>query len=139
MLSIDEPGGAMRSTGMWVRTTMAWACDRSPTSPRTTARSTFPAANCLADSTVVPVSMTFSRTGAPSETSWPAIADIAFAPSPSIVPTASERVTGRLYQRYPNRPAPVQRRITPISETMRSQNGILIELMKIALMPEEQR
>ena len=50
-----------------------------------------------ADSTVVPVSMTFSRTGAPSETSWLAIADIAFAPSPSIVPTASERVTGRLY------------------------------------------
>jgi hypothetical protein len=97
-----------------------------------------PAANCLPDSTEVPVSMTFSRTGAPSAVSWLAIADIALAPSPSIEPTASVSVTGRLYQRYPYNPAAVQRRMTPRSETTRSQNGILIEIMKIAPVAENQ-
>src|SRR5450755_1650366 len=113
MLSMDEPGGATMSTVAWVRTTTAWACDKSPTSPRTTARSTLPAANSLAASSAVPVSITLRRTDAPVDTSWLAMADIALAPSPSIEPTARVSVTGWAYQRYASRLAPVTTMMTP--------------------------
>src|SRR5437667_223189 len=63
MLSMDDPGGATISTTTWLTTTTACACDRSPTSPRTTARSTLPAENALAASRAVPLSITLSRTG----------------------------------------------------------------------------
>src|SRR5579863_665636 len=129
MLSIDEPGGAIRRTVTWVRTTIAWACDRSPTSPRTTARSTLPAAKTFAASRAVPVSMTLYRTEAPSDASWLATVDIALAASPSIEPTASVSVTGRVYQRYASRPAPVTTMMMPMSDTTRSQSG---EVMKNA-------
>src|SRR6516225_11073141 len=77
--------------------------------------------------------MTFSRTETPSEASYLAFVDVAVAASPSVEPTAS--VTGRLYQRYPYSPAAVQSRITPSRETRRSQNGILIEIIRTA--PQE--
>src|SRR5438046_2954468 len=76
--------------------------------------------------------MTLNRIGAPSAVSWLATADIALAPSPSIEPTASVSVTGRVHQRYPRRPAPANRMNTPRSDTTRSQNGILIEIINIA-------
>ena len=64
MLSMAEPGGATMRTTMWLTTTTAFACDRSPTSPRTTARSTLPVENALAASSAVPLSITLRRTGA---------------------------------------------------------------------------
>jgi hypothetical protein len=50
----------------------------------------------VSGSSAVPLSITLSRTGAFVETSSPAIADIALAASPSIEPTATLSVTGRV-------------------------------------------
>ena len=96
MLSMDDPGGAMISTTIWLTTTTACACDKSPTSPRTTARSTLPDENASAAPSAVPLSITVSRTGAFVETNSLAIADIALAASPSTEPTATVSVTGRV-------------------------------------------
>jgi len=54
------------------------------------------AAQALRSQGAVPLSITLSRTGAFVETSRPAMADIAFAASPSIEPTATLSVTGRV-------------------------------------------
>jgi len=96
MLSMDEPGGAMMSAAIWLTTTMACAFDKSPTSPRTTARSALPSEKALAAPSAVPLSITLSRAGAFVETSRLARADIALAASPSIEPTATLSVTGRV-------------------------------------------
>src|SRR5882762_3045068 len=93
-LSMGDPGGATISTTTWLTTTTAFACDKSPTSPRTTARSTLPDENASAAPSAVPLSITLSRTGALVETSSLAMADIALAASPSIEPTATVSVTG---------------------------------------------
>src|SRR5450631_133186 len=55
MPSMVEPGGATMRTTTWLTTTTARACDRSPTSPRTTARSALPAENALAASSAATV------------------------------------------------------------------------------------
>jgi len=99
MPSMVRPGGATMRTTTWLTTTTARACDRSPTSPRTTARSALPAANALAAPSAVPLSMTVSRTGALASTSRLAIADMALAASPSTEPTATLSVTGRVMYR----------------------------------------
>ena len=99
MLSMDDPGGAMIMTTKWLTTTTACACDKSPTSPRTTARSALPDENASAASTAVPLSITLSRTGAFAETSSLANCDMAVAASPSIEPTATVSVTGRVKYR----------------------------------------
>src|SRR5438034_7981694 len=123
MLSIVEPGGAMTSATTWLMTTTAWAFDKSPTSPRTTARSTLPSEKALAAPSAVPLSTTLSRTDALFEASRLAMADIVLAASPSIEPTATLSVTGRVQYRYARRPAPDTTPTTPTSRTKRSQNG----------------
>jgi hypothetical protein len=50
----------------------------------------------LGGSSAVPLSMTLKRTGALVATSWLAMADMALAASPSIDPTATLSVTGRV-------------------------------------------
>src|SRR5258708_293256 len=106
MLSMDEPGGAMMSAAIWLTTTTACAFDKSPTSPRTTARSTLPSEKALAAPSAVPLSTTLSRTDALFEASRLAMADIALAASPSIEPTATLSVTPRVHYPYPTTPPP---------------------------------
>jgi hypothetical protein len=94
--STEDPGGAISIATMWLTTTTARACDKSPTSPRTTARSALPEENISAAASAVPESMTVNRTGALIATRRLAIVDIAFLASPSIEPTATVKVTGRV-------------------------------------------
>src|SRR5215471_2711637 len=131
MSVMEDPGGAMSSATASAKTTMACACDRSPTSPRTTARSVLPDANALADSSAPAVSTTLSRTGAFISASRLASADTTFGASPSKDPTAIDRVTGRVYQRYANRLAPAARTTSPATTAIRSQIGSLTEYMPI--------
>src|SRR5262249_50843338 len=100
MVVIADPGGATSSATASARTTMACACARSPTSPRTTARSVLPDENAAADSMGPDVSTIFSRTGALLTASLLAIAEMILGASPSSEPTAIVSVTGRTYQRY---------------------------------------
>ena len=78
---------------------MACACDRSPTSPRTTARSVLFDENRSAASIALVVSTSLSRTGAFAAASRLASADTSFGASPSSEPTAMVSVVGREYQR----------------------------------------
>src|ERR1700726_2011814 len=105
----------------------ACACDKSPTSPRTTARSAFPDEKAFAASSALDVSTTLSRTGALMETSRAAIADMIRAASPSNEPTAIVNVVGREYQRYAKAAEPASRMTTPATRTTRSHLGIPIE------------
>src|SRR5580693_2520684 len=105
----------------------ACACDKSPTSPRTTARSAFPDEKAFAASSALDVSTTLSRTGAFMETSRPAIADMIRAASPSDEPTAIVNAVGREYQRYAKAAEPASRMTTPATRTTRSHLGIPIE------------
>jgi hypothetical protein len=59
-----DPGGAINSATACARTITACACERSPMSPLTTARSTFPEEKALAASSALGTSIIFSRTGA---------------------------------------------------------------------------
>src|SRR5215510_11812345 len=131
MLVIADPGGAMSNATACVRTTMACACDRSPTSPRTTARSVLPDENAAADSIGPLVSTTLSLTDALLTASLLASAETILGASPSRDPTAIDSVTGRTYQRYANRLAPAARATTPATAAMRSQIGSLIASMPI--------
>ena len=72
----------------------ACACDKSPTSPRTTARSVLPDEKAFAASSALGMSTTLSRTGAFMETSRAAIADTIRDASPSNEPTAILSVVG---------------------------------------------
>src|SRR6516225_7913305 len=123
MSVIEDPGGATSSATAWARTRMACACDRSPTSPRTTARSVLPDENAAADSIGPVVSTTFSRTGASVTASRLASAETILGASPSSDPTAIDSVTGRSYQRYANRLAPAASTTSATTTTMRSQIG----------------
>ena len=78
---------------------MACACDRSPTSPRTTARSVLFDENISAASIALVTSTSLRRTGAFAAASRLASADISFVASPSSDPTAMVSVVGREYQR----------------------------------------
>jgi hypothetical protein len=84
------------------------ACDRSPTSPRTTARSVLLDENRSAASSALVVSTGLSRTRAFTAASRLASAEISLAASPSSDPTAMVSVVGRAYHRYPNSPAPTR-------------------------------
>ena len=57
------------------------------------------------------------------------MADMILPASPSSEPTAIVSVSGLVYQRYANRPAPAASTKTPATRTTRSQAGNLIEFM----------
>ena len=95
---IEDPGGATSNTTAWARMTTACACDKSPTSPRTTARSTLSDENRSAASSALVVSTRLSRTGAFVAASRLASADTSFVASPSSDPAAMVSVVGREYQ-----------------------------------------
>src|SRR5262249_37960486 len=104
---------------------MATACawDRSPTSPLTTARSTLPDENASAASSALVFSTSESRTGAFFCASLLASAATTLLASPSNDPTAMVSVSGREYQRQPNRLAPATRTTIPATRVMRSHVG----------------
>ena len=97
--AIEDPGGATSNTTACARTMMACACERSPTSPRTTARSVLFDENISAASSALAVSSSLRRTGAFAAVSRLASADISLVASPSSDPTAIVSVVGREYQR----------------------------------------
>jgi hypothetical protein len=70
------------------------AADKSPTSARTIARSTFPAEKASDASSSVPVSAILRRIRAPLFVSWLAVADIRRTASPSNDPAAIVMVFG---------------------------------------------
>ena len=94
MSVIEDPGGATSNTTARARTMTACACDRSPTSPRTTARSVLSDENISAASSALAVSTSLRRTGAFAAVSRLASADISFVASPSSDPTATVSVVG---------------------------------------------
>ncbi len=94
MLVTVLPGGAISSTTACATTITARACERSPTSARTTARSVSPEEKALAASSAVVLSTTLSRTGALVAFSRLAIACISFGASPSSEPAATVNVVG---------------------------------------------
>src|ERR1700760_4740831 len=106
---------------------IAWASERSPTSPRTMARSVLPDEKISADSIGPVVWTIFSLTGALVEASLLASAATIRGASPSSDPTAIDNVTGRTNQRYAYRPAPAGTTATAATTAMRSQTGNLAE------------
>jgi hypothetical protein len=77
-----------------VTSTTVRAADKSPTSARTIARSTFPAENASEAASSVPVSTILRRTRAPVFVSSDAIPDTNRTASPSNDPAAIVRVVG---------------------------------------------
>src|SRR5437764_449659 len=96
---MGDPGGA--TINATARATMTTACafERSPTSARTTARSTLPDEKALAAPSALSASTTESRTGADVAASRLAIAETTLPASPSYDPTAIVSVVGRAYHR----------------------------------------
>ncbi len=130
MSVMAEPGGATSSTTVCATTATACACERSPTSPLTTARSTLPDENASAASAALPASTILSRTGAFCCASLPASAETSRVASPSSEPTAIVSVVGRAYQRQANRLAPATRTAIPATRVIRSQMGSLVGFMR---------
>src|ERR1051325_6138247 len=130
--STEVPGGATKSATARATTITACAFDRSPTSPRTMARSVLPDENALADSTALEVSTMLRRTGAFFSANRPAIAVTIRPASPSSDPTAMLSVVGRAYQRYAKSPAPVTRITAPATRTIRSQPGNPNDVMRLS-------
>src|ERR1700722_360303 len=76
MLVMGDPGGATIITTPWAVRATVRACERPPTSARTTARSAVPAAKALAASRALPELSTLNLTGESVVASRPAVKSI---------------------------------------------------------------